>query len=348
MVSALAAVTLAGCGGGGGGGGAGTGPGNISQPPSSSWLQFTPSALDLTAYEGRPLEFSVSARSSKTIAQAFNIGVVESTGLISAKVDLQKISDLEYKVTLRTADKLAAGTYKSKLEVRLCVDTPTTCAQPIEGSPWSLPISVTVKPATNLTALSEIPALGPWSIVGGNAARTNYAPVRLDPSRFSQRWNHNFPGEVRPSEVLSANGIAFVVTDDVVNSYLTAIEESTGRVLWRMGDRWASWSGLSLSGDKLYVVNHSPESGGHAILAAYDQKTGASLFSTVLERIDTFNKTLIVNGAIFLHGPIGPGGAFTTTYHVSKLDANTGVLLNRTTMEPVSYTHLTLPTKRIV
>lgn len=333
MVSALAAVTFSGCGGGGGGGSAGTGPGNISQPPSSSWLQFTPSALELTAYEGRPLEFSVTARSSKTIAQAFNVGVVESTGLISTKVDLQKISDLEYQVTLRTADKLAAGTYKSKLEVRLCVDTPTTCAQPIEGSPWSLPISVTVKPATNLTALSEIPALGPWPIVGGNAARANYAPVRLDPSKFSQRWNHNFPGEVRPSEVLYANGIAFVVTDDVVNSYLTAIEESTGRVLWRMGDRWARWSGLSLSGDKVYVVDHSPEAGGHAILAAYDQKTGKSLFSTVLERIDSFNKTLIVNGAIFLHGPIGPSGTSTTTYHVSKLDANTGVLLNRTTME---------------
>lgn len=332
--AAMAAFLLASCGGGGGGG-----SGSSSQPPapSNAWLQLTPSSLSLTAYEGRPAEFSVSAKSGKVISQTFNIGIIEASGLVSTNVGLKKISDMEYSATLRTSDKLAAGTYNSKLEVRLCLDDPTICAQPVDGSPWSLPLSVTVKPATNLSALSDLPSVGPWSTAGGNVAHANYAPVRLDPLKFSQRWNYNFPnaGEGRPGNVVYANGIAFVLTSESSNTYLRALEESSGRVLWTQTYNYAysGYSGLTLAGDKLYLVNHASDAMGHSVLNAYSQKTGQLLFQTALENVDAYSQPLVVNGAIFLHGPTGPGGSFTTTYHISKVDANTGALLARTTMQ---------------
>jgi hypothetical protein len=157
LAAATCAALLASCGGGGGGGDSTSSNGNTagnSPTVDQSWLQFTPNAINLTVLDTGPTQsFTIDAKSSKTISQNFNIGIFESTGLISSQVSLTEITQYEYKATLNTASGLTPGVHTSQLEVRLCVDDPLVCNNPISGSPWKLPITVTVNagPALQIT-----------------------------------------------------------------------------------------------------------------------------------------------------------------------------------------------------
>jgi hypothetical protein len=167
LLSALIGASLAACGGGGGSPGStaaspsptgtsapapstGTGTGTTAPTPPAvtpggGWLTLTPSPVSLNATQGQSVSFNVTAKSSMIVSQAFNIGIFDSKGVITTDVQLNARSELEYVATLHTAPGLAAGTYTTYLEVRLCADDPLTCRQPLAGSPWYLPLTVTVK-----------------------------------------------------------------------------------------------------------------------------------------------------------------------------------------------------------
>lgn len=180
VLAFLAALGLSACGGGGGGGGTTpvaaapvastpvattpatpvtttpttpvtpttpTTPADPAPPvtPGGTWLTFTPSAVSVSAAQGQSAEFKVAARSSRIVSQNFTVGVVETKGLITTEFKLDALSDLDYVMTLHTATTLAAGTYTTYLKVQLCADDPIICRTPLEGSPWYVPLTVTVK-----------------------------------------------------------------------------------------------------------------------------------------------------------------------------------------------------------
>ena len=177
VLSLAVATVLAACGGGGGDPGStlpaspvgGTGPASPANPapapanptnpaptdpgtpappavtPGGSWLTLTPSSVALTVNKGESRTFQITAKSNRIVTQAFNVGVIDSTGLITTDVQLSAISDLEYVATLHTAPGLPAGTRTTYLEVRLCEDAPLTCRVPLPGSPWYVPLTVTVQ-----------------------------------------------------------------------------------------------------------------------------------------------------------------------------------------------------------
>lgn len=158
--SVLVAAMLAACGGGGGSSGAtgGNTSGNSGSttpapqpvPPvnaAGSWLTFAPSTLAVTTTAGQSKTFSITATSSRTIEKQFSIAIVETNGVISPQVQVNPISQFKYEAELRTASSLTVGTYSTTLEVRLCEDDPLVCNVPLPGSPWRLPLTVTVRPA---------------------------------------------------------------------------------------------------------------------------------------------------------------------------------------------------------
>ncbi|MDM5177112.1 hypothetical protein PO883_07875 [Massilia sp. DJPM01] len=67
--------------------------------------------------------------------------------MISTDVSINKTSELDYKLVLQLADTLAPGRHDSRIEGRLCEDSPAICAKPFDGSPWYVPLAVDVKPA---------------------------------------------------------------------------------------------------------------------------------------------------------------------------------------------------------
>ncbi len=139
-VSAAALAGLVACGGGGS-----SSPPPVSTP-DGSFLSFSPAAVNLTVARGASQSFSVTATSSRNIAQRVNIGIIDRNGLITPNVQVTANSTLVYTATMQTNSTLQPGTYTTTLEVRLCEDDPVVCNTPISGSPWRLPMSLTVTP----------------------------------------------------------------------------------------------------------------------------------------------------------------------------------------------------------
>lgn len=150
LLACALAVTLAACGGGGSGGSGGSGSG--ANNPDGAWLTFDPAAPTVSLYEGESMPVPVTATSSRTFAQSFNIGIIDPKGVVTTDVSLYAASQMSYVATLHTAPNLSAGTHTTSLEVRVCEDAPLTCAKPFPGSPWHVPLTVQVKAKADATA----------------------------------------------------------------------------------------------------------------------------------------------------------------------------------------------------
>lgn len=154
----LLAGVLTACGGGGSGSSAG--PGATSPPVNSAdggWLTFNPAAPIVSQYEGESATFSVKGTASKMFTQNFNVGVIDATGVITTQVSIQAESQTAYALTMHTAATLAPGAHNTSLEVRVCEDSPLTCAKPFPGSPWRVPLTVQVKPKAQAAARLTLP-----------------------------------------------------------------------------------------------------------------------------------------------------------------------------------------------
>lgn len=319
-----AIAVLAGCGGGDGSGGQ-------ESRASNDWLQFTPSTIELTAYQGRGLDFSVTARSSKTIAQKLNIGIVDPSGVISPEARLNTTGQYEYQAAMKVSDNLTAGTYNSKLEVRLCEDAPQTCAKPIDGSPWFVPIHVTVKPATNLTTLSPQPGLGAWTTIGGNARHTGYVPLRLDPARLSQRWAHSYPSgkpQMEATRPVLQDGVAFMLVKYSLGNTLRAIEEASGKLLWEANPESMCYATpVAVAAGKVFMGTSNCMFGSGSLLA-YEQKTGKLLYNVEQGNFEGEAAPLAIGDALYIHGRsnVDIGAA----HNVSRIDPANGAIVWRT------------------
>lgn len=144
----LMALALAACGGGGGSAGTtggGSSSGGTVTSSAGSWLSFNPGSVDVSAYEGESVSFSIKATSTRTFDKPFNVGIVDTSGTITTDVQVSAESAMTYVAYLKSSPALPAGVRQASLEVRLCEDNPLTCSKPLPGSPWHVPLKVTVK-----------------------------------------------------------------------------------------------------------------------------------------------------------------------------------------------------------
>lgn len=272
-----ALVALTGCGGGGGGGAAIPSPTPVVD---NSWLTLTPSLVDVTQYQGESVTIRINAKSTKTIAQVFNVGIIDTSGVLDAKVALDQASAYEYNALLATSSKLEPGVHNTTVEVRLCEDTPTTCAKPISGSPWKLPLKVTVRPASNLTPLSADPKLGAWSGFQGNASHSGYVPLTIDVARISRRWNWELPQDGiyhSVSSAATADGQVFFVTGDFGNTpgfTMRGFDEATGKQNWSTPFGRGYIGAPVVAGGKV-ILNMKVNGTVESETLVFDQKTGA-------------------------------------------------------------------------
>lgn len=289
--SLMAALLLAACGGGGGGSGGsdnsgGTPGANLPAPtpappsnPAGNWLTLAPSTINLTTYEGESATFSVSAKSSRIVEKRFNIGIVDGRGIVSTQLEVTPVTQLEYTARLRTSTSLAVGAYTTNLEVRLCEDDPLVCKSPLPGSPWLVPVSLTVRAATNLTALSPMPGVASWSTYQGNASHSGFVPASFNASSFNRRWSAAVGLDGSLNEVAVDNGKVFTTRGGRFGEWaLVALDESTGKEAWvvNLGTLHRVNAPAAAHG-KVYVT-----STGHqdTFFWVFDQASGALLAKT--------------------------------------------------------------------
>jgi hypothetical protein len=198
--------------------------------------------------------------------------------VVTTDVKLVTKSVIEYAATLKTSKALPAGTHTTNLEVRVCEDEPQVCAKPFPGSPWRVPVSVTVKPQSTLSQQGVIPGVPAWSTYQGNAAHNGFVPATFDPAKFSRRWTIPASNAL-PSAAVIDNGKAFVVRGNSLISWrLEAINEDTGETAW------------SVDFGKLDQVNDPAAANGKVYLTStgkqdsffwvFDQGTGRLLSKT--------------------------------------------------------------------
>lgn len=291
LASAACLLALSACGGGGTGGGSNPTP-TPTPPPApdvlvppvlradQTWLTITPATSDLVTYETEALKFTVTAKSSKTFSKPVNIGIVDSVGVISTNISLSAISSTEYAATLETSTVLTVGAHKSNVELRLCEDDPKVCKTPLEGSPWIIPLRVTVKSNTNLTALRATPFMPNWSTFQGNASHTGYVPASFDVKKFGRRWT--IPASVSADggeylPVVHDSGKVFIVYSGYFapKSTLVAYSEDTGKEAWRadLGAVHRANPAAAANG-KVYLATSGHED---TFFWVFDQATGQLL-----------------------------------------------------------------------
>lgn len=132
----LGALLLLGCGGGGGGN---------NKADDKSWLSLSPSSVGLTTVVGVSTPFTITATSSKTIAQTLYPVFIDNAGVLNPYATVfTPLSQLQYKGEFATSSTLAQGSYTGNFSLWLYTDSSHTIAYP--GSPWTIPYQITVGP----------------------------------------------------------------------------------------------------------------------------------------------------------------------------------------------------------
>ena len=346
LASIATCVWLTSCGGGGGGdtSTSTSATGQAVNSPSGGWLTFTPSAVDVTAYEGESTTFSVIANSSRTIAEKINIGVIDTVGLITPTVNIAANTKTQYTATFSSNPLLPLGVHNSLLQVRICLDAPSVCKQPYTDSPWQVPIRIKVLPATNLTPLSKLDGDRPWSTVNGNNSHNAYFSRPVSPDNFTRRWavqswqNPKTGGEA----FKDANPSINISGDSIVSSidawgtcctltpvgFLRSQREFDGGVNWdiELLGGYDTFHYPSVSEDRLMVlsISGSPGADGRVVsgLRSYNAKTGQTL------GLDS-SLTLFGYGPFFSGNSVFLSGKFQNNAEIGRFDVNSGALVWR-------------------
>ena len=281
LASIAACVWLTSCGGGGGGGDA----------QSGSWLTFSPSAVDLTVYQGEPVSFTVKANSSKTIAERIYLGVIDTVGLVTPNVEVVANTKTNYSATFGTNPKLPVGTHNSFLQVRICLDDAFSCKLPYPDSPWQVPIRIKVLPATNLTPLTKLDGERPWGTINGNSSHNAYFSRPVAAENFTRRWV--IPNKINDRvskdydySPMNIVGDAIITSDtsfQPLGGFLQSQSEFDGKINWKvdLGENSAQTSSdkyVAVSDGRVAVVvrpyNFTSIASVPGVLRVFSAKTG--------------------------------------------------------------------------
>lgn len=209
-----------------------TPPGSVKADDGSTArpiLFVEPGSFSLTSQQGEQLDTSLKAlyrgRGGFIFAEPDNATFL-------AHPPITWLGGSKYRIDLRTAPGLAAGTYRGFIDVRVCRESP--CVNIIPGANALVAYEVIVK-----SDGTEWVNTGEWRTHQRNAAHDGYIPVKLKPERFAYKW------EWKRSTGTSAdrNWINAVATDDgqvfvsedsrAVSTWLYSLNEADGSLRWK-------------------------------------------------------------------------------------------------------------------
>lgn len=270
----------------------------------------TPSASVVT-YPGEAASFSIEAQlNSELNARAVNIGVFDPASLTvtpASQVTTTPSGRYVFNLSTATNNALAVGTYTSNLQLRMCQDAVSTCQSPVGGSPWIVPLTVTVKSPTNLSPLQAIDGLGAWSTYQGNAAHTGFVAASFDPVAFSRRWQlvpSNSSSQLYTSTAID-NGLVFYTRLLQGGRWeLVAVSEDSGQIAWK-ADMGLSHVNPPATGNGHVYVTSSGDS--DTFMWVYDQATGALLNKLAMSSqwFNTFSAPTVLGTDVYSIGRLG-------------------------------------------
>lgn len=267
--------------------------------PAPVSLQFDKTSYAYAITQGEPESVTFSATASRNLQGEAQVGVFEKTGLLSSGGGtLVAGTNNSYSISLPLNASLAPGKYSSTLEVRVCQDDPSICSQPVSGSPWRLPLSLTVNATINLTTLSALPGVSGWSTHQGSAAHTGAVVATVNPANFTRRFN--LPTASLYAQTIAADGNAiYAVQGNSFGSWsVQAISEDTGKELWNVNlGTLSRVNSPAAANGKVYVTSTGH---GDSYLWIFDQKTGTLLAKQAMSsQWENYLAPTIFNGAVY-------------------------------------------------
>ncbi|MES2018230.1 MAG: PQQ-binding-like beta-propeller repeat protein [Pseudomonadota bacterium] len=246
-----------------------------SKAEGAKRLALTYPALDFAVHQGESVEFQIDGTHSKFPARA-SISLVDPAGLIMPNVEIVDNywnQPATFTVVMKTSTNLLPGVYSTNLELRLCAYQPPAACQPFSGSPWLVPLKVTVKSNINLSTLSTLAQLGPWNTYQGNAAHTGSVAAAFNPANFSRRWSLPTGVEIGMRTIAIDNGRVFQVHGPSWgHTELRAIREDTGQVEWQVAlGKLYNVNPPAAANGRVYMTGSDLE---HGYLWIFDQATG--------------------------------------------------------------------------
>jgi len=254
---------------------------------------WSPNPIQIMAFEGEAATFDVVGQTTALPGNlSFSIG--GGADFLGGVVSKSSNGLNFHYATLKTVAGLAPGVHDSTLELSLCRDAGPQCSQPVSGSPWTVPVRITVLPATNRTPLTLLPQVEAWSTDFGNAAHTSFVPATFDPAKFTRRW----------SKALAVNGVAidggliFTTRYNLATQSrgIEAWSEETGELVWRRETPAFTSSDPvtpAAAAGKVYVRTDDQ---GNGALTVLDQATGALIKSVPADAPFLADMTPTVSG----------------------------------------------------
>lgn len=271
----------------------------LAQAPDAKQRMQVPAGFDVVAYEGEEHAIRFEAKARYAFPNRVHAGVFDRTGVLYLNQTLDQYSSGDYTGTLRTAATLAVGEHATSLELRVCYDDPRECRSPVGGSPWRIPLKLTVKPASTLTPLAAIAGLPSWSGLNGNAAQNPHVSARFDPTAFSRRWARPLGQGARLAAPVADKGRVFVVRTGSGSRELVATSEATGELLWqRVIDIGVGLGRIAAGDGKVFWI--TPDGNGQVLQMA-DGASGELLGKTRLDASSEFQREpTFVDGMLYV------------------------------------------------
>lgn len=246
-------------------------------------LTIKPETIELDAAPGTSAPFAFEANLNPPVDPVAPVyfGVFDNSGML-AQTSVVQPTRGHYNVQITTSPTLGVGVHTTTLEGRLCYDSPTQCTQPVVGSPWHVPLKITVKPDTNLTPLSAIPSLLPWTNPNGNATQNAYVPASFAPAAFTRRWQkpESTDSTLGLTVPVIENGRLFSLRSSSTQREIVAMSEFSGEELWRYQlDASANYDKPATGNGKVSVRMNEPSG---TYLLTFDQATGRLISKTPL------------------------------------------------------------------
>ena len=273
-------------------------------------LVATPSRLQLRGLPGSTqatAAFRLEASQSVSFLQARSTyGALEQTPTIT------RIDGRSFRIQVRSAEGLAAGTYKGYVELKTCLDE--ACLSEIQRGTTYVPFEVVIDDPANI-------ALGEWETFQRDAGHTGYVPATFRPSSFAYKWEWRRPtsgvlGFI--NAVTTAPGLVFVSDDEYFGSpTLRALRESDGGVVWQQ--TFASYPALNppaAANGKVYVATTGHQ---QTFLWAFDASTGAPVFQNSFDgQWPHVLAPTIRDGRVYTNGGYYGGGVYA--FHATSGD----------------------------
>jgi hypothetical protein len=237
----------------------------IVPPPPA--FTFAPSTVTGSFVQGSPFPFNivVQANPSPFVNGPYYATVNDPTGTFSSAASLGYLDPTKNYLLLQVQvlSNLSPGTHTGSFSLTVCNDK--ACQSPLEGSPVTVPFSVTIAaaPATaGLTPLTPWPGVPGWVTYQGNTSHTGFVPVTLDPSRFAYRWVWMTPSQSNNANALSTLTVSGGQIYVDSGSILYALKEFDNSTLWShdfsnivyAGTIGAALNPPALSGANVYVT----------------------------------------------------------------------------------------------